>query len=359
MRFSADGPALPNHLLEQQQQGNVVFFCGAGLSIPAGLPSFFGLTGAIIDGLGAGKARKALDGGDTFDRVFSLLLREFGRQEIDSQLYKALRTTPSALLDNHRSVISLSRGSDRNVQIVTTNFDLLFEQAGSRLRPIVAPHLPDLDLQSRFDGVVYLHGRLTKSATGLSTGYVISASDFGRAYLADAWATRFVKALRERYTVVLLGYRAEDPPMKYLLEGLNTRGSDAYDSPIYAFAAGDQGDAEEEWFDRGVTPICYDPSNHHVALWDTLKCWSKAVDDPTSWHKHETLLAQRQPSELQAFERGQVARLVLSKAGAKAFADINPPPPADWLCVFDNYVRFSKPRAIDWQDGRIASVNVV
>src|SRR3546814_2679183 len=43
-----------------------------------------------------------------------------------------------------------------------------------------------------------------------SSGYVISSADFGRAYLSEGWATRFVKALRERYTIVLLGYRAED-----------------------------------------------------------------------------------------------------------------------------------------------------
>lgn len=352
MRFSADGPSIPNHLIEQQSLGNVIFLCGAGLSIPAGLPSFAGLTDTIITALGATKAAKALEDRATFDRAFSLLVREFGRQEVDNQLRKALRTKRTALLDNHKAVLNLSRGPDGNFQVVTTNFDLLFEQADKRVRPIVAPHLPDLELQSRFDGVVYLHGRLDGKGAGTSPGYVISASDFGRAYLADAWATRFVKALRERYTVVLLGYQAEDPPMRYLLEGLNSRGSDAYDSPIYAFVSGEQDNAEEEWFDRGVTPICYDPVDHHSKLWQALSSWSDAVIDPESWVEHLASLARRRPSDLQPFERGQVARLVLSKQGAKAFANIKPPPPADWLCVFDNYVRYAKPRSRDWQDRR-------
>ena len=47
----------------------------------------------------------------------------------------------------------------------------------------------------------------------MASGYVISSADFGRAYLSEGWATRFVKALRERYTIVLLGYRAEDHPI--------------------------------------------------------------------------------------------------------------------------------------------------
>ena len=352
MRFSANGPAIPSHLLEQQQLGNVIFFCGAGLSIPAGLPSFAGLTDALINLLGATKARQALRDGASSDRVFSLLLREFGRQEIDSQLDKVLRTTCSVPLDNHRSVLRLSRGPDGNTQIVTTNFDLLFYQADTTIRSIVAPHLPDLELQPRFDGVVYLHGQLAEVGPGISSGYIIGASDFGRAYLADAWATRFVKALRERYTVVLLGYRAEDPPMRYLLEGLNTRGSDAYDTPIYAFVAGDQGDAEEEWFDRGVTPICYDPANDHAALWDTLSSWSQSVNDPIAWTHQVTSLAERRPSELMPYERGQVAQLVSTKRGANIFAEITPHPPAEWLCVFDNYVRYSKPRSKDWRDRR-------
>src|SRR2546426_11800874 len=40
MRFHADGPSIPSELLEARDRGNVVFFCGAGVSRPAGLPSF-------------------------------------------------------------------------------------------------------------------------------------------------------------------------------------------------------------------------------------------------------------------------------------------------------------------------------
>ncbi|QCI79780.1 hypothetical protein E6W36_10255 [Hankyongella ginsenosidimutans] len=86
-----------------------------------------------------------------------------------------------------------------------------------------------------------MHGRLRKPEVGVASGYVISSADFGRAYLSEGWATRFVKALRERYTIVLLGYRAEDPPMRYLLEGLNAADGVSYNSPIYAFTQGDEG----------------------------------------------------------------------------------------------------------------------
>jgi hypothetical protein len=38
MRFLAAGPDFPDELLEARDAGNVVFFCGAGISRPAGLP---------------------------------------------------------------------------------------------------------------------------------------------------------------------------------------------------------------------------------------------------------------------------------------------------------------------------------
>lgn len=64
-----------------------------------------------------------------------------------------------------------------------------------------------------------------------------------------------------------------------------------------------------------------------------------------AWDAKLLSLAQRFPSELAPHERGQVAQLVSTKRGAKLFADVDPPPPAEWLCVFDNNVRYAKPRA--------------
>ncbi len=40
MRLVPFGPDFPNELLEERDAGNVVFFCGAGISRPAGLPGF-------------------------------------------------------------------------------------------------------------------------------------------------------------------------------------------------------------------------------------------------------------------------------------------------------------------------------
>ncbi|QBR37711.1 hypothetical protein ETW23_17920 [Leisingera sp. NJS201] len=102
-------------------------------------------------------------------------------------------------------------------------------------------------------GVTYLHGRI-QSPDYPHHDYILSSADFGRAYLAEGWATKFVRAFLDQYTVVLVGYQAESPPVKYLLQGLNHDGL-RDTANLYAFDRGRLEDIEVKWRDRGVTPI--------------------------------------------------------------------------------------------------------
>ena len=47
MQFIKNGPDIPERLLQAHEDGRVVFFCGAGISYPAGLPGFKGLVDRI------------------------------------------------------------------------------------------------------------------------------------------------------------------------------------------------------------------------------------------------------------------------------------------------------------------------
>ena len=51
MQFVKEGPDIPERLLEAHEEGEVVFFCGAGISYPAGLPGFKGLVDELYDRL--------------------------------------------------------------------------------------------------------------------------------------------------------------------------------------------------------------------------------------------------------------------------------------------------------------------
>lgn len=350
MRFFAEGPSLPSHLLEQQTLGNVIFFCGAGVSMPAGLDSFWQLTDRIINVLDARGARQALAEKIDFDRIFTMLVKDFGRDEIDRQIFDALGNSRARTLAHHRSILQLSKGAAGTPQVITTNFDHLFERANKKVKTVVPPALPNLELNQAIDGVVYLHGRLVQPNSTTTPQYIISSPDFGRAYLAEGWATRFVKELRERYTLVFLGYSANDPPMRYLLEGLNDREGVVYDNPIYAFAPDDGGDGIEVWHDRGVTPIPYAPDNRHFALWETIRLWADSTAEPDKWTNALLELARQGPRNLAPFERGKVVELVSTRKGAKAFAAAEPPISSEWLCVFDPNARYAPARKSSYED---------
>lgn len=121
----------------------------------------------------------------------------------------------------HSIVARLSMNEEGKPQIVTTNFDLLFEHPGvtSGIPVFEPPIRIDLFEDERISGITYLHGRL-QAGDSASHHYVLGSADFSRAYMIDGWATKFLRHLFENYTVVLLGYQAKDPLMEYLLRGL-------------------------------------------------------------------------------------------------------------------------------------------
>ena len=109
MRFTEFGPSIPNVLLDARDAGEVVFLCGAGISIPAGFPDFFRLTCNVADRLGcqcdsaAGRLialeQRYREAGTTddlhesvsFDRIFTLLVRQFGAPQVEAEVAEALR----------------------------------------------------------------------------------------------------------------------------------------------------------------------------------------------------------------------------------------------------------------------------
>jgi hypothetical protein len=253
---------LPDELLEERDRGNIVFFCGAGVSRPAGLPGFLDLALQVIEELqpaADAKSRLLLTRAQTdpafappLDQVFSLLQQEYTAPVIEDVVSQLLATPRDADIAQHEIVLRLSRNAANKPQVVTTNFDLLFERADKLIAKHVPPALPDLASGQQPIGIVYLHGRrATRPTHGITRqGLILSSADFGRAYLADAWATRFARELLRSYVIVLLGYSANDPPVRYLLEGLHSRGHTT-SSAIYAF---DQGSDEEVAAGAGLPP---------------------------------------------------------------------------------------------------------
>lgn len=369
MRFFADGPSIPDELLTARDQDRVVFFCGAGVSrAKANLPDFFGLARQVTRTLGvpadapamkllaeAEATRNRPDTGGLIpaDRIFGLLERDFSPpQVIHRAVAQTLTPQNNPDLSAHKTLLRLATTRHGAIRLVTTNFDRLFDASQPELQTYHPPKLPDLSREEDFNGVIYLHGKINGTSDGAEGGqFVLSSSEFGRAYLSEGWATSFVKEILSKYLVVFVGYSADDPPVQYLLEALN--GSAGSVGGVYAFQSGVQEDAAAKWRHKGVTAISYSEENAHKALWETLEAWAMRADDPTKWVDSIISMARSGPEKLQPYERGQVAHVVSTVEGARKFGEGDSLPPATWLCVFDPSCRYGEPCKIGnfWEDG--------
>ncbi|NVK33064.1 MAG: SIR2 family protein [Rhodobacteraceae bacterium] len=352
MRFHADGPTIPDILLERCDAGRVVFLCGAGVSQPSGMPGFVGLTQHIVEFFDPPENSEIMTAFRSWledpsganmplDQIFNLLHQEYGKDEVNALVTERLSVPPTAaeVGREHSLIKRISSNQAGAPQIVTTNFDLLFEigEIEGGITCHVAPGFPDLEFGTTIEGITYLHGRLAQVGAAHHQ-YVLSSADFGRAYLAEGWATNFIRSLLSRYTVVLLGYKAEDPPIKYLLQGLNHDGQ--FDrSRLYAFDRGIPEEIEVKWRDRGVTAIAY---SSHSELWQTMAAWAERVDDPRQWRTSVIASSRQDPKSLPPHQRGQVAHVLRSVQGARLFADADPAPHPEWICVLDAHVRSAK-----------------
>ena len=347
MRFHANGPSIPDILLERRDRGRVVFLCGAGVSMPSKMPGFKELTERVATQLDPDEESsiaklfetngpKGFKGPKGFpDQIFQEFIQEYGREEVSKIVAQRLRRLPSSVPDRmHKHIAQISVGADRKPQIVTTNIDRLFEDDLNGATEHIQPSLPDIT-RGESVGVTYLHGKLPGRRRS-GHDYILSSGDFGRAYLAEGWATGFMKSLLDEYTVVMLGYQAEDPLIKYLLQGFEQLGR-RDESNLFVFTTGPYEEVERKWLDLGVTPMIYDqdPSGEHRNLWDSIKSWADQAKDPEAWQAEVIESSRLGPRGLAPHERGQVAHLVRTTSGARRFEEANPSPPTEWLCVFD------------------------
>ena len=357
MQFVANGPDIPEKLLQAHEEGRAVFFCGAGISYNAGLQDFKWLVDEIYDECGTAKEEieDSACQNELYDRTLNLLENRLPGQRKGRKMRKAiarvLRPDMNAdkATDTHGALLQLARTRTGAIRLVTTNFDRLFEhvahqQAG--FKKFTAPLVPT-PKDSQWDGLVYLHGLLPdhdEDERALDQ-LVVTSGDFGLAYLTEGWAARFVSELFRNYTVCFIGYSISDPVLRYMMDALaadRLRGEDT--TTAYAIAASEpdmqsEEEAKVHWKAINVTPVLYDPGNGHILLHETIKKWAADYRDGVRGKERVVVeCAMSSPSESTRQDdfTGRMFWALSDKTGlpAKIFADLSPAPTLEWLETF-------------------------
>ena len=273
----------PSPLLNALRDGKLVIFAGAGVSRgePACLPDFKSLANTIAKG--TGKSLEDAEPDDFLGKLQDDEVKVHARaaEELSGEYLKATEL--------HWNLLRLYPDVG-TVRVVTTNFDLLFEQAAGILK--VKPEVfraPALPLGDQFNGIVHVHG-----AVSHPDDMVITDKDFGRAYINEGWAQRFLVKLFSNFTILFIGYRHKDRIMNYLTRALQPRET----NPRFALTPENETDPDR-WHTLGIQPINYPQPNeddHHSELnkgiRELAKFFQRSIRD---WHRKITEIARKPP----------------------------------------------------------------
>ncbi|MET3582328.1 NAD-dependent SIR2 family protein deacetylase [Mesorhizobium robiniae] len=310
-------PPLPEDLLLARDRGEVLFVVGAGASYPApsSLPDFGGLVADIYAEVDASMsvplATLRTPGGPSWDKVPDLLthqqrteLKFFSQNEYDVVLgmlerridgdpskQSTMRRAAQKVLDRtitpnmlHAALVRLGQRFGQTL-LVTTNFDRLLglaaKKAGYLGTSYALGQIPNPSRSTDFAGILHIHGMLPLGKEK-GSALILTDQDFGDAYLRRHAVTSFLYDAARIFHLVLVGYSANDSPVRYLLNAIAADERHFVDlKPRYAFVGCDPTDDRTpiEWQSRGITPIAYDRANNHKALEDVLMRWSEIIPD--------------------------------------------------------------------------------
>jgi hypothetical protein len=213
--------------------------------------------------------------------------------------------------------------------LVTTNFEGLFERAldvmegpgSGKAWSLAGQALPPPGSDA-CPGIIHLHGRIHDGGTGLeATPLVLTSAEYGDAYMRSGWASRFLFDLARCKTLVLVGYSANDAPVRYflnLLEGDRERFDDL--RTVYALTPYDKEPSESDarWDTLAVVPIPYrkrlDPGREHSALWEDLHQLANLVERPRLARRKRAEIFARPFSSVSATELEEIEWLLKGKS---------------------------------------------
>ena len=313
----------PDPILSALRDQSLVVFAGAGVSMgePACLPSFRKLTEKIAEGTG-----HHFGGREPEDRFLGKLKHQ--KVDVHKRAADILSGGNPAPTDLHKNLIRLSREVG-GIRIVTTNFDLLFEQATNNVfdsdpEIFKAPALP---MGRDFSGIVHIHGTVSDHQR-----MILTDADFGRAYLTEGWARRYLVDLFNHFPVLFVGYSHKDIILNYLARALPVMQS----KPRFALTKvkKDLQKERQRWEVLGIEPVFYPKLSDepHIYLYQGIQKLAEYNSlGVLDWKRIITDLAQKGPSLDE--EAMSLVREALSDPNKVHFFTGAAPPPRwiDWL----------------------------
>ena len=343
MRLTQDGPEIPDDLIRAHDKGDTLFLCGAGVSMRAGLPGFRDLVKAVYrdhheSWTAISAEREAMDRCD-YELVLNHLQRRLGnsiRQTVARELSSANAVNG---LSSHLTLLQLCRYDLMHPRLLTTNFDQLFERAWEldEQDPIPIHVREGIPRQKTptCTGILYLHGRVTDPPDGPAIpAIVLTSDDFARAYMTERWTPDYLYDAVRAHNLVLVGYSAQDPLVRYLMRGIEVdRERLGGLKTIHAFAPCDPGSEDvtiPRWRELGVDPILYDPADDHHALYESMDEWKRYLENPRGWRQQVVAATfARPPSDVSDNALARALGILRYEDPTSLLGDISPAP--DWL----------------------------
>ena len=160
VKFTKDGPSVPVEVLRALEAGELVIFCGAGVSRQCGLPDFSGLVDSVCGRLSRPmeEDERELFEANAFDAAIGLIESRIGRSHLRGAVRSVLELTSDADFSTHQALLQLAVSKQGRLRLVTTNFDRAFELCPFRRTRMFdyAPYLP-MPAQS-WNSIVHVHG---------------------------------------------------------------------------------------------------------------------------------------------------------------------------------------------------------
>lgn len=273
---------IPEVLVDAQIEGNLLVFCGSGISIdpPANMPGMNRLVAKLnAKRLSETNEKGAIRPQDLLEQLFRLdserNIKESIRQEYNQ------KSLPNRL---HHCIVRLFENAE-SVRLITTNHDCLLSKAcksAFKREPEViayprletksiATQLQD-ELQTAFGsfpfrGIAHIHG----SAKGEPEDLVVGRRDFASAYMGERIVERFLNQVIKVPYVLFLGVGSNDEVLTYYLHTLPDK------NKMYALAPRSETGA---WNQIGINTIPYNPPTEegpHEELNLALQEWAEKV----------------------------------------------------------------------------------